>query len=406
MRNSLPSSGRQLVARLAAHVAFLLNAGKDGMVEVKPFALFQDLLALLAGRGDKGAVYRDGLVSYRLNAADRSAEEVAQAYIDRVLDRGFMLARAEHLHIAHHLFAQLCQRGAAPGWSSTAVRRGNVEAVAAVNTPADFTIVADRMKFLDKAISPGNPAQSTREMYGPLMLSAGHGNSIEVPEELSAWKAIIHSPAKQIVLETGAPFDRLCSTMIKAFEAANAHYGALVRLGLPPLDWMDAVSINTAKALSAFVTEVKVITGDKLNDLKAWQQAWEKRKVPGYPDADALWTSKVGRALHTPVIARREWDKEAGTLEDAEAVPDETADPEFIERERDFAELAEQAHADGVLSEFDVWLLTKVHAGGKLSVLAQDKRCIAVLAEQGVTLSEYLLDLEKRLRLWRREKPL
>ena len=102
-----PSSvtGRELVARLAAHIAFLMNDGADRVVEVKPFALFQHLIALLSGRGPLGAAYRDGLLAYRLAAADRSEEEVAQAYIDRVLDRGFMLARADHQHIAHRLLA-------------------------------------------------------------------------------------------------------------------------------------------------------------------------------------------------------------------------------------------------------------------------------------------------------------
>src|SRR5262249_15312430 len=97
-------------------------------------------------------------------------------------------------------------------------------------------------------ISPGNAAASTRAEFGPLYLRLG-SSGVEVAEELSLWEAIICAPHKLRPL-TPPEFDPFCSLMIKALETANAHYGALVTLGLSPRDWAEEVGVTDAGEVS------------------------------------------------------------------------------------------------------------------------------------------------------------
>lgn len=392
--------GRKLVERLGAHIAFLLNNATGDLVEVKPFALFTHLIALLAGRGPGGEVYRDGVVAYQLAGADRSADEAAQAYIDRVLDRGIFLARDNHLHIAHELFQHLCQRGVADGWAETVVTR---DGSAGGPTPSDFKAVADRLDRLDKAISPGNPAQSTRAKAGVLELRTDR-QSVEIAEELSAWKAIVASPNRQRVLREGPDFDRLCSLMIKAVEAANAHYGALVRLGLPPLDWMEAVSINTAKGLSAFISELKAPTGQVPEDIGAWRTVWVNRDVPGFKSVEDLWSSEVGRFLRRPVVVRivHTQSIELHGDDDHDTIGTET-DADLLD-EDSAAALVHEALKEGAVSRLDAWIFGQVCAGKTLAEIGRSAQWTKGPGADSRPLADYVSDLRGRLLHWARSR--
>jgi hypothetical protein len=124
-------------------------------------------------------------------------------------------------------------------------------------------------------------------------------SSTEVPEELSLEGAIRCAPTKLRVL-VGAEFDAFCSLMIKAVETANAHYGALVTLGLSPPDWGAEITVNTAKRLSAFMAEARreaEKSGCSADDLDIWEAIWVRRPVPGFSSATALYDSDVGGQL-------------------------------------------------------------------------------------------------------------
>ena len=251
------SGNRALIERLAGHVAHLLNAGVDGRVEVSPAALDVKLTALLSGQGRKGAEYRDGLLGFQLAGAGREPAELAQVYLDLVLNRRLMLAGAKERHVAHDLFVLLCRRGAADSWAESEFVRSNVHPLPkSREVPADFRSVADRLARISNELMPRNPAKRKRDAKGPLLLTAGPAKA-EVADELPAWTAILSSPYWQKQLSPGAPFNELASLVIKAFESANTHYGALLRLGLSPFDWMDTLTINTAKDASSFLTSVK-----------------------------------------------------------------------------------------------------------------------------------------------------
>jgi hypothetical protein len=273
--SSHPAGNRALIERFGAHVAHLLNAGDGAAVEVKPFALYLRVIALLSGKGRKGPEYRDGLLGFWLPGADRTAEQLAQVYLDGVLERRLMLARGNEQHIAHELFALLCHRGVADGWEASQLARAkSLPAVPAAMAPAplDFESVAVRLAKIDKGLSRGNPAKATAEAKGPLLLLAGQGQA-EVADELSAWKAIITSPVRQrqLVEGEGEAFHELWSLVIKAFETANVHYGTLLRLGLPPFDWADTLSINTARAVSRFLTACGEVSTDQRDAVETWR---------------------------------------------------------------------------------------------------------------------------------------
>jgi len=382
-------SGRYLIAQFAAHLAHLLNTG-DPTVSVKPFALFQRLLQTLA-KDD----YRH-LVGAHLLTDGLSREELAQRYFGAVLERRLHVARANDTHKGHQLFLALCRRGHHALWPVAVLRRRKITQPASAGaTPPDFCEVSDRMGRADMAISPGNPAANTREHRGALFLEVGAGR-IEVAEELSVWQAIACGPSNLTRLREGAEFNAFCSLVIKALEAANAAYSAYVALGLSPLDWAEVLSVNTAKKLSVFLAEVRTEAGNP-HDLQCWRRAWERRQVPGYASADALWCSELGRALRLPQTARVIDTIDIDDLPDPH--PAQLQDVEVLDP-ADFAERLARCRAAGVIDDFEVWLYREIESGKAIDDLAQTpearKRCLVQTAQ----LLQYLGQLTERVLDW------
>jgi hypothetical protein len=380
------------VERFAGHLAHLLNAA-DSTVEVRPFALYQRLLQTLGSDG-----YRR-LIGAQVAGGSRGAEEVAQRYFDTVLDRRLNLARTNNTHKGHDLLLALCRRGVDPLWHSAALRRANEAVPADGNSgrPHDFADVARRLDDVEKSISPGNPAESTRKQRGPLQLRAGEGRA-EVAEELSIWKSIACAPTRLQQLEPGPEFNAFCSLVIKAVEAANAPYGAPVALGLSPFDWEGEVSTNTLKKLSVFLSEVRAEAGKAgkdWTDLQIWRVVWKPRPVPGYSSADELWHSELGRALRLPQVARAvdtiEIDNIAGELVASE--------PELLNAEA-FAERLELCRAAGAIDDFDVWLYREIEAGKDIDNLAGTPEARKRFAGHPAQLAAYVEELTERVLAW------
>jgi hypothetical protein len=218
-------------------------------------------------------------------------------------------------------------------------------------------------------ISPGNPASSTRAEQGPLYLRLGEsGSGSEVAEELSLWDAICGAPRVLRVLAR-PQFDEFCSLVIKAVETANAPYGALVTLGLSPVDWSDELSVNTAKKISAFMTDVRGAASAgsfSTEGVEVWEQVWAKRQVPGFASARVFWSSSLGRALR---LGRPVADASFAGLDDddepaEEARFDAAAVPDMLKRYM----------REGVLDWYDAWLLGQLAEGKTLQQVASSPR--------------------------------
>src|SRR5262249_48665083 len=149
--------------------------------------------------------------------------EAAEMYFERVLNRRLHLARSNHTHQGHLVFEALCRRGDAPGWAEARLARLSQAPAAAEPRalPKLVAGVADRLALLLPRrgdLSPGNPAQSTREEHGPLYLIVPSGG-FEIAEEMSIWDAIVCAPAVLRPLpDPGAAFDAFCSRIIQAVE--------------------------------------------------------------------------------------------------------------------------------------------------------------------------------------------
>lgn len=360
------ASNRLLVQKFAAHLAHLLNEGED-VVEVSLFALYQRLLRTLAGAesGTTGARYRDGLTGFALVGADGTPDEVAQKYFDCVLDRPLHLARDKEVHMGHALFLALCRRGLDPLWEGAGLVRHSASPPEKPQpVPPDFGEVDERLGRLEATVSKGNPALATREKLGALYLNAGAGTA-EVAEELAVWKAVSCGPSRLRKLEKGAPFNRFCSVVIKAVEAANAPYGAILSLGLSPFDWGDVLTVNTAKKVSTFLNAVREDSeGDAegRGNLADWQRAWRDRKVPGFKTADDFWHSELGRALRHPQVPRR---VEQAQIEDASDLEGEVLEA------ASFGQMVETCLTQGVLDSYDAWFLRQLFEGAAIDELAQ-----------------------------------
>ena len=355
--------GRYLVQRFAAHLAHLLNTG-DEFIEINHFALYRTLIRTLAGPPDAtGCRYRDGLLGYALVAGEREPEELAERYFETVLDRGMHLARDNSVHKAHELFLAMCRRGVARGWSSARLVRSDAEDRRAIDgPPSDFSALRDRVGRLDHAVSGNNPAGTLRSRLGPLRLVVGSG-SIEVPEELSVWRAVSSGPFKLGKLSPGEPFNAFCSLVIKAVENANERYGAILRLGLSPLDWGDDLTVNTAKHVSAFLSAARE-SGDLWNARETWDGVWDRRKVPGFRSAEEFWGSELGRAL-------RNLQRPTRVDDGGEEFPEPDDPDKQLLDQSTFEEMLDLCRRDGVVDEFDCWFFSKLFEGETIAELAR-----------------------------------
>jgi len=399
-RSGGAKSGRLIVQRFAAHLAYLLNSG-EGAVLLNPGELYRKLLRTLSG-GEKGRgegnPYVETLVAAHLLGPDVTTDQAASAYFERVINRPLYLARDLHYHKGHEVLLALCRRGLDERWNSAELTRSLAPIeIGTSDLPDDFQEVGVRLREANQqhkgVISPGNAAASTRADVGPLYLRLGSGG-VEVTEELSLWEAIVCAP-RSLRLLSPPEFDAFCSLVIKALETANAHYGALVTLRLSPQDWADEVSVNTAKKASAFLSEVTALAQRlelEADAVEIWQKAWLSRQVPGFASARVLWSSALGLALRNsgvlskvPTVEREEDEGEEEAALDGKEFPD------FLRR---YAR-------EGVLDAYDAWLLRQLNGKKTLSQLAKSPRTLIKFGRRQIPDSyiEQLLDRVRRHRL-------
>src|SRR5262249_6266852 len=154
-----------------------------------PAEIFQRLTKLLTKRLPRTASGPyDGLTGLNV-LVGRSAEEAAELFFERVLERRLFLAPATEFHKAHELFCRLCQRGMHASWTRCELVRSNSEVVPIGVPPDDFNRVATGLKSLPRDISESNPAKSKQAATGRLFLQAP-GAAQEVAEEMSVWHAV------------------------------------------------------------------------------------------------------------------------------------------------------------------------------------------------------------------------
>jgi hypothetical protein len=397
-RNADPSaSGRLVVQKFAAHLAYLLNDG-DLTVSLNFGDLYRKLLRTLSGgkRAD-GNPYVETLVAIHL-LGDRNPDEAATAYFERVLNRPLFLARRAHRHKGHELFLALCRRGFDERWKTADLNRflhppppSNSD-----TPPDDFRDVSDRISAVRERkghISPGNPAATTRTEHGPLYLNVV-ARSVEVEEELSIWDAICSGPRS---LRALAPpdFDEFCSLVIKAVEVANAHYGALVTLRLSPLDWADELSVNTAKKLSAFISDVRS-TAETMGALpeavEVWELVWKSRQVPGFPSARSMFASPLGHALRlSGVVSRPSLPSEEEMDEEGDEHAEATFAPSRV------PEMVRALSQAGLLDSYDGWLLRQLANRKTLRQLALSPRTLFKFGRPEIP-EDYIAKLRERIR--------
>src|SRR5579863_5817456 len=107
-------SGRDIVAYFAGHLANLANgndalADDEEFVVVKPFHLYERVRRLLTGNRR----YSDGLLGVWAYPPPDGAEEAAEFYFDRVLDRPIAARRGEPTS-ADNLAALVATRAVGP----------------------------------------------------------------------------------------------------------------------------------------------------------------------------------------------------------------------------------------------------------------------------------------------------
>jgi hypothetical protein len=379
-----PSSRCLPVQRFAAYFARLLNSKEDA-APIEPAAIYQSLTGKLAGeRGD--IAWRDIVAGYAIVRGRMQPEEAAQHFFEGVFERPLYLARDNHRHKGHELLLALCLRALEDGWAAAVMERRKVFPLAAPGGgPASFSQVRARLEASGSAISPGNPAASTREKAGPLFLEA-EGARAEVPEELSLWLAVVAAPRplKPLAGEAWADFRNL---VIRAVETANKPYGALLGLGLWPPEWMDGISTHQAKSISVFLSAVTSSGG---HTPEIWREAWNKHKVPGFKSAGEFWDSSLGKALRDPLCARQT------SLDDLEIAAGDDEPAECLDRSS-FEKMLTLCRDAGGIDELEQWLFMAISRGENAAELRRDPRMRARLKAASMSMEDYLEALRLRV---------
>ncbi len=381
-------SRRELVIRFAAHVAHSLNSGTD-ITTLEDYALYMGMIDVLSGTGSsRTSDYPAGLTGYPLVQHRMSAGDAAQVYFDSVLCRKLFLARANHWHKGHELLLVLCHRGLDSRFpSAQLIRCKNPPVPFGVSAPADFMSIKSRLAKCDGSVSQGNPAATTQRDHGPLYIELARLH-VELPEELSLWEALQASPRKIKPLHSSAWLD-FRNLVIKAFEAANAPYAALLSVGLWPPDWAGSLSTNTVKQLSAFMTAVRARDGEQA--LPVWQAVWgDTRTVPGFPSAEALWKSELGSALRLPIR------QHVVAFDDIEIASPEESEPSMLDA-CEFGRLLQVCRDGGCIDELEMWIYQELARGETIGEIGDNPRIKERLAYKKMGLSAYLGQLSARL---------
>jgi hypothetical protein len=381
-------SRRNIIMRFGARVARLLNSD-EGVTKLDDGRLYVDLQEILGGeRGPQSKVYSRHLAGHALVEHRLSPEEAAQVYTTMVMERPLYLARGNSWHKGHELFVALCRRGVGAGWeTATLVRVREDSALRALRVPDGFDAVRARLARFPTELSKGNPAKKTRVSLGPLYLDCASAR-IELPEELSLWAAITAAPRRLVRLE-GRDWVSFRHLVIRAFEAANTPFAALLSIGLWPPDWEEELSTHQVKQLSAFLAAVRREGGHRLF---AWQRVWDAgRKVAKYESAGALWNSELGKALQAPHLRTVTLDLDlvdTGTGRDSE-----TDKPD----ERTFAKHLSLCLEGGAIDDLERKLYLQLYEGENAATLEKTEAMQKRLREGQLTMAAYMEDLSARV---------
>lgn len=383
-----PFSRRDIIMRFSAHVAKLLNPGEK-ITELDDSQVYASLMeALSGGRGPRSKIYSLHLAGYALVQHRLSAEDAAQIYFERMLERRLFLARGNLFHKGHELLHALCRRGAGKGWDQVILTRTlEQSSVVPLNLPEGFKSVKARLASCPIDISKGNPAANTRIGQGSLYIEFC-GARIEVPEELSLWSAIRGAPRKLNVLE-GREWVSFRNIVIRGFETANAPFAALLSVGLWPPDWDGALSIYQVKQLSAFLSAVR--NNSDGNTIMAWRRVWEAgRKIANFKSADQLWESDLGAALRGLGV-----QGPSGTADVEKLAADDSEDVTLDEPL--FQKMLEQCRIGGAIDDLEAWLYLEIFDGRSAVSLEKEPRMRQRLRERQLSMASYLEALQIRV---------
>jgi hypothetical protein len=381
-------SRRNVIMRFGARVARLMNSD-EAVTKLDDGQLYVDLQEILAGeRGPQSKVYSSRLAGHALVAHRLSPEEAAQVYAAMVIERRLYLARDNSWHKGHELFVALCRRGVGAGWeTATLVRVREDSARRPLCLPDGFDAVRARLARFPAELSKGNPAKKTRISLGPLYLDCA-GARIELPEELSLWAAITAAPKRLVRLE-GREWVSFRHLVIRAFEAANTPFAALLSVGLWPPDWEEELSTHQVKQLSAFLAVVRSEGG---HTLAAWQGAWNAgRKVAKYESAGALWNSELGKALQAPRVRTVTLD-----VGFADAGAGQASETDKLD-EMAFAEHLSLCLEGGAIDDLERDLYLQLYAGENAAALEKTEAMQKRLSERRLTMAAYMEDLSARV---------
>lgn len=374
--------------RFGALAAYLLNSGQT-ITELDDGQLYITLLEFLSGaRGVQSKAYSQLLTGYSLVEHRVSPEEAAQIYFERVIGRNLFLARGNHQHKGHELLHALCRRSAEKGWDQIKLARSLRESAAIpLALPPGFNTVRARLANCSREISQGNPALTTRAKHGRLYLELS-GARIEVSEELSLWDAIRGAP-RQLVSVSGEDWLDFRNLVIRAFEAANAPYAALLSIGLWPPDWDDALSTNQVKQISVFLSAIRPEALE--HTILAWRRVWEGgKKVGHFKSADELWESSLGFALRHSSV------QPAISIEGIEIQSEDDAADSALET-LDFPKLLEKCRTAGAIDDLEAWLYLEIRQGRSAVELEKEQQMQARLRETRLTMPQYLEALQSRV---------
>lgn len=372
--------------RFAAFLAHCLNSAETQICTVEPGHLYSLLLDALATR------YKDSLLYHSTYSARLTEEEAATRYFKLTLERALWLSNKVEMSIAHRLLSELCRRGVGAFWEGAELRREQDEASQSENAIAigSFAAVAMRLAGLPDSIAKGNPAGTIRQRKGRLWLVVGALRT-QVPEQISAWDAIVCAPTLLKSLPAGEPFNRFCGVVIDTLRTANRPFQELLGLGrgICPFDWVDVLSTNQLRAMRRFLDEI----ADAPDSVDQWSRAWSKAAVPGFKSAAELWSSDIGCALRNPLINTR--SEQIDLIED-----DEDSRPDILER-HEFRQRLAILESHNVISAADRLILERLYGGDTLAELATEASVTAILAEHKMTFPKYIGTLQKRIENWR-----
>jgi hypothetical protein len=355
---------------------------------IEPAALFTRIVEILVDSHGESLLYH-GVYASRM-----TLEEAATRYFDATLSRRVMLTGAVQLSVTHQVFGAMCRRGWSRGWEAATVARTPPAAIggdASEDRPADFDEVEERLRKLPQELSRGSASATLSARHGPIILAALRGQA-PVPEQMSAWDAVVTGPRRLRVLSAGPEFNRFCSVIINCVRTTNRPVAELLglRRGLCPFDWLEVLSIQQVRALKRFLASVERSGGA---DTQAnWSAAFETEPVPGFDSAAELWASDIGAALRLQAPRLVSIHRLADP-------PEPEQEAEFLETQ-EFIDELRLLQEEKVLTPAEVSLLNHLHGGGELEDYFARAEAKLLLAAFGKSVDALVDDIERRIDAW------